>query len=260
MGILVRTLISSSAGNCLRISSGASTLLVDCGFRSQRDCYAALDQVRGEVAVLVSHSHGDHLNYSGLKALARRGVEIHTHQRVLQQLAYKVAFNGWSDRPRFDPFDDDPFTMLDFRITPLEVRHAPGVPNFAFIIECAGGTRRRKIVVATDLCDYRDVAGALVDADLIYIESNHDLDLLRQHPNPASHYHLSNPKTASLLAAALPGRFHTPQAIMLGHLSDERNREELAIDTVQSALDRAGLKVPLSAAPLYAPSHELVID
>lgn len=262
MSIRFRTLASSSAGNCIELSTGGATLLIECGFRSQRACNQALDQIRGEVAVVVSHAHGDHCSYAGVKALAKRGVPIRAHGRVLEQIHHRIPSHGWSTRPRYEAFGDGPFTMLDFVIKPIAVEHAPGYPNFAFSIECRLPDRVRRVIVGTDLWNPSDIKDALVDADLIYIESNHDPELLRLHPNPSSRYHLSNPKTASLLAWLLSLRRRGPQAIILGHLSDQRNRDHLALNSVRNAVARHGLTLDakLSAAPLYDPSDYVHID
>lgn len=69
-----RTLISSSAGNCLELSCEGMTLLIDCGFKAQRDLEAVLSGIKGDVAVLVSHAHTDHIGYSGMRVLAKRGI------------------------------------------------------------------------------------------------------------------------------------------------------------------------------------------
>jgi len=53
-----------------------------------------------------------------------------------------------------------------------------------------------------------------------------------------------------------------PQAVMLGHLSHERNREKLAIGMVEEVFDRQHRDVDfnLYAAPLYEPSKTIRID
>jgi hypothetical protein len=57
-----------------------------------------------------------------------------------------------------------------------------------------------------------------------------DRNVLHPHPNHASRYHLNNVKTASLLHHAVRQSATPPGAVMLGHLSEERNRRALAIN------------------------------
>jgi hypothetical protein len=144
----------------------------------------------------------------------------------------------------------------------VPVPHAPGVPNFGFVIACSAGGQQRKLVLCTDFYDFTRLAPELVDADFIYVESNHDPELLRLHPNPASRYHLSNPRTGDLLADAIWRSRRTPQAVMLGHLSRERNHPNLALQAINGALDRAGVhhEFLLTTAPLYAPSRAIEVE
>ncbi len=238
------------------------TLLIDCGFRAQRDLDAVLAAIRGETAMLVSHAHTDHIGYPGLKVLAKRGIAIRAHESVVQQVCRYQSFDGWGQRPEFVPFEKAPLDVGPFHVQAVPVPHAPGVPNFGFVVTCRKGGKQRKLVFCTDFHDFAPIAPELVDADFIYVESNHDLELLRLHPNPASRYHLSNPKTGELLADAIWRSRHGPQAVMLGHLSRERNHPNIALETVNGALDRAGVhhEFMLTTAPLYAPSKLVEIE
>jgi phosphoribosyl 1,2-cyclic phosphodiesterase len=257
-----RTLISSSAGNCLELTSEGMTLLIDCGFRAQRDLDAVLSAIHGEVAMLVSHAHTDHIGKSGLKVLAKRGIPVRAHQSVADQVCRYHDFEGWRQRPAFLPFDTTAFEVGPFQVQAIPVPHAPGVPNFGFVVTCGSGSALRKLVFCTDFHDFEPIAPELIDADFIYVESNHDLELLRLHPNPASRYHLSNPKTGELLADVIWRSRRTPQAVMLGHLSRERNHPTIALETVNEALDRAGVhhEFMLTTAPLYTPSRVVEIE
>lgn len=256
-----RTLISSSAGNCLELSCEGMTLLIDCGFKAQRDLEAVLSGIKGDVAVLVSHAHTDHIGYSGMRVLAKRGISIGAHASVIEQVCRYNSFDGWGQRPGFVPFGASTFDIGPLQVQAVPVPHAPGVPNFGFVVTCGMNGKQRKLVLCTDFYDFAPLAPDLIDADFIYVESNHDPELLRLHPNPASRYHLSNPKTGELLADVIWRSGHVPQAVMLGHLSRERNRPSIALETVNEALDRAGVhhEFMLTTAPLYEPSKTIEI-
>jgi phosphoribosyl 1,2-cyclic phosphodiesterase len=262
MALTFQTLRSSSAGNCLRITCGSSTVVIDCGFRAQYECEEVLESMGPVAAVVVSHSHGDHIGQSGLRVLAKRGIPIWAHQQVLEQVWDRVDIRTWRQQPTFEPFADSAFELDCFGIQAIEVPHAPGIPNYAFVVHCGCGKACRKLVLCTDFFDFNDVIKEFADADFIYVESNHDLELLRRFPNHASRYHLSNPRTGMLLTQAIRRSRRPPQAVMLGHLSRERNREELALATVRGAFEREGLALdfPLTAAPLYRPSPVVEID
>jgi phosphoribosyl 1,2-cyclic phosphodiesterase len=266
MSLYFRSLCSSSSGNCLLIRSRNTQIAIDCGFRAQRDCIASIGNYAGGFgaldAVLVSHAHTDHIGHAGLRVLGKNRVRIMAHGCVAEQVRDRHVCDGWEERPIIEAFDDDEFDIGDLRITPIELPHDPEVATFGFVIHHGSGKSRRKLIVCTDFYDYADALPHFIDADFMFVESNHDLGLLRKYPNPASHYHLSNPKTAKLLCEAVRKSKVRPRAVMLGHLSHERNREKLAIGEVRGAFDRRKLKIEfnLSTAPLYEASESIAID
>ena len=165
------------------------------------------------------------------------------------------------DLPEIHALPGETFTLGDLEVTTVAVPHAPNVPNFGFVVRAGQGAKRRTVVIATDLCDVAPILPHLRGADFAFLEANHDLELLRQHFNPNSRYHLNNVKTAWLLChAAREGGF-APGAVVLGHLSDERNREQLAVGEVERVFRSQGLRVPfeLHAAPKFEASPVFTI-
>ena len=114
------------------------------------------------------------------------------------------------------------------------------------------------MLIASDFHDPDAVVPHIYDCDLIYLEANYDLDLLRRHFNPASLYHLPNPAAGLLLQHAIREGTRPPEAIVLGHLSEERNRPELALETVREILRDCG-SPRLVAAPRYEAAEAVVI-
>jgi phosphoribosyl 1,2-cyclic phosphodiesterase len=266
MSLYFRSLRSSSAGNCVQIWTDNSQIIIDCGFKTQWECEEVLSEHAGRLddldAVLVTHVHGDHIGYPALTVLASHGVRIMAHHRVMKQIHSRHQCSDWDERPSLHAFSDESFQAGDFHVTPIELPHEPGVATYGFVICRGDGEKRRKIVVCTDFCDYGGVLDQFLDADFIFVESNHDLDLLRKHPNYASQFHLNNPQTAALLCDARRKSSRPPRALMLGHLSDRRNREKLALGTVEEMFDGQHAKIDfdLCAAPLYEPSETIQID
>jgi phosphoribosyl 1,2-cyclic phosphodiesterase len=258
--IYFQSLRSSSSGNCLALWTHASSIVIDCGIKVQRVCRELLDahrrQTGGLDAVIVSHAHGDHMSYAALRVLRKEGIRVYGHRRVIRQLRERYAPEEWNTQPELRVFPGSSFEVGDFRVTPTEVRHAPDVPNFAFVITAHDGRKRRRIVVCTDFHDYSGLVSLFVDADFIFLEANHDLALLRLHPNPASAYHMNNAKSASLLFHAVRQSGSPPAAVMLGHLSEERNRRRLALGEVEKIFGRAQTRFPflIDAAPAHKPS------
>jgi phosphoribosyl 1,2-cyclic phosphodiesterase len=129
------------------------------------------------------------------------------------------------------------FCIGDLDITPFTIPHDAADPcGFVFSAE---GIR---MAVATDL-GYMppNVKAALKRIDALLLESNHDLEMLRDGPYPWSVKqrvlsrvgHLSNHATAEFLSTDYDGG---AAYIVLGHLSESNNAPELARIAAEQAL------------------------
>ena len=131
------------------------------------------------------------------------------------------------------------FSIGDIEITPFTIPHDAADPC-GFVFE-ADGVR---MALATDL-GYMppNVKAALKRIDVLLLESNHDLEMLRDGPYPWSVKqrvlsrvgHLSNDATAEFLAKDYDGG---AAWIVLGHLSESNNVPELARLAAEQALGR----------------------
>jgi phosphoribosyl 1,2-cyclic phosphodiesterase len=129
------------------------------------------------------------------------------------------------------------FSIGDIEVTPFTIPHDATDPcGFVFAAE---GTR---MAVATDL-GYMppNVKAALKRIDVLLLESNHDLEMLKDGPYPWSVKqrvlsrvgHLSNLATAEFLEQDYDG---SASFIVLGHLSESNNAPELARLAAEQAL------------------------
>ena len=265
MALYFKTIRSSSSGNCLALWTEKSHVLIDCGFNSQISCERALGAHLHDCpqpnAVVVTHNHVDHISYSSLRMLEKYGLPLRIHEDSIKQLEEKHfrghTFNGL----KLKPFSSDGFEVGQLRFQPINVPHQARYPTYGFMIECRDKDLRYKVVVASDLYDGRVLLDYLVDADFIYIESNHDPDLLNLYPNPNSHFHMSNPRTAELLYNARAKSKRMPRAVMLGHLSYIRNETMLALRSVRDVFRKAGRKLDykIYVAPRYEASRNVAI-
>ena len=264
MDIFFRSYRSSSAGNCLALWTADTSILIDCGVRTLGDCRAIVRGHRdghGPIhGVFVTHAHGDHLSADAARVLREEGIPIYAHPHVVPHLRARHRVGEGVGSP-IQAFPSDDFIFGDFEVTAIRLPHTPNVPTFGFAVEAGHGARRRKLVVCTDFNDFSTVRPHLAGADFVFVEANHDLALLGQHPNPNSRYHLSNVKTAGLLCEVFGDGRPAPQLVVLGHLSEQRNRERLAAGEVERAFERQGLRVPfaLETAPRFEASRVITI-
>lgn len=148
-----------------------------------------------------------------------------------------------------------PFSIGDICINPFTIPHDAADPvGFVFSSE---GVR---LGFATDLGYIPpNVREQLRNLDLLLLESNHDLEMLRDGPYPWSVKqrvlsrvgHLSNDAAAEFLAADYDGQ---AAYVILGHLSENNNLPELArVAAERALLGRASL---LANRLLLAAQHE----
>jgi phosphoribosyl 1,2-cyclic phosphodiesterase len=154
------------------------------------------------------------------------------------------------------------FCIGDIEITPFTIPHDAADPC-GFVFESEG----IRMALATDL-GYMppNVKAALKRIDVMLLESNHDLEMLRDGPYPWSVKqrvlsrvgHLSNDATAEFLQKDYDGG---ASWIILGHLSESNNAPELARLSAEQALGNhptllgnrillAGQSIPLDAIAL----------
>lgn len=129
------------------------------------------------------------------------------------------------------------FSIGDIDITPFTIPHDAADPC-GFVFESEG----IRMALATDL-GYMppNVKAALRRIDVLLLESNHDLEMLRDGPYPWSVKqrvlsrvgHLSNDATAEFLQKDYDG---CASWIILGHLSESNNAPELARLAAEQAL------------------------
>ena len=129
------------------------------------------------------------------------------------------------------------FCIGDIAITPFTIPHDAADPC-GFVFESEG----IRMALATDL-GYMppNVKAALKRIDVLLLESNHDLEMLKDGPYPWSVKqrvlsrvgHLSNHATAEFLQKDYDGR---AAWIVLGHLSESNNAPELARLAAEQAL------------------------
>jgi phosphoribosyl 1,2-cyclic phosphodiesterase len=248
MGVSVSLLASGSRGNCAVVASSTTRILVDAGI----SCRETFKRIRalGErpdqlSAILITHEHSDHI--VGLQRLASKlNVPVflteptrHAWNRAMRDDEGKIP-----ELPRVEHFSSGrSFQIGDIAIQPFTIPHDAADPvGFTFRAE---GVR---IGYVTDLGYIPlSVRDHLRGCDVLVLESNHDVEMLRGGPYPWSVKqrvmsrvgHLSNDALAEFFTSDYDGG---AAYVVLAHLSEQNNHPELARAAAEHALrDRQGL-------------------
>jgi phosphoribosyl 1,2-cyclic phosphodiesterase len=260
MPLSAQILGSSSGGNCTLIWQGRKALLVDFGFgpRFIADGLAGQRLDWGDLSgVLVTHTHGDHIDPFTMKMLAGNHIPVIAPTSVIHSLkkrfgGARVAVGGiFEPLPKSGGRETGPF-----HITAFEVPHdAPG-GCYGYRIRVKG-EEDRQVTIATDL-GFADggLPMEFAGSDLLIIESNHDPDMLENSARPdwlkqriRDVGHLSNPQAVDLVGRILALSGKAPDTLLLAHLSQECNTEPVALKTMQIGLaghGHASLRVEVS--------------
>jgi phosphoribosyl 1,2-cyclic phosphodiesterase len=135
-----------------------------------------------------------------------------------------------------------PFQIGDAEIFPFRVPHDAAEP-VAFSVTCGSV----KITQITDIGYMPDhVAERLRGSQILILESNHDLEMLRVGPYPwnlklrlmGRYGHLSNTAVSRFIREQYDG---TAEHILLAHLSSKNNHPEIARQEAARALRHRGL-------------------
>ena len=206
---------------------------------SKRDIVArlnAIDELAENLdAILVSHEHSDHV--SGLVPLAK---QLDVPIFITRLTAPAIPWDEYT--PKLDCFQAGAsFSIGDIEIDSFTVPHDAIDPvGFCF------RTHGLKIGVVTDLGYMPEsVKFHLRGADLLVLESNHDIEMLKVGPYPWSvkqrvmgrKGHLSNDLVSDFICHDLDASIST---LVLGHLSEHNNHPEIVRSMGFGALERAG--------------------
>jgi phosphoribosyl 1,2-cyclic phosphodiesterase len=211
-------------------------LLIDAGL-SRRETTKRLAAIGEDIAtldaILITHEHTDHT--CGLGALSRaatRPIPVYlTHGTA--------AYIDWGENaPVLEGFQAGKrFCIGDFDIASFTIPHDAADP-VGYTLTAQG----IKFAIATDLGYVTDSLRVhLRETDLLLLESNHDLEMLRVGPYPWSvkqrvmsrRGHLSNEVAAAFIQSDLDSRAST---VVLGHISEHNNHPELVRNLAAKAL------------------------
>ncbi len=257
-------LASGSRGNAALVRGEGLGLLIDAGLgpRALGDRLASVGAGWNAIgAVVLTHTHGDHVDSATFMQLARLGIVVHCHEGHRGALGDNPGFQSLERAGLVSCYQEDRpiLTRAGIRIEPIAVSHDGG-PTFGFRIEVSPGRRTRPVALGylSDSGCWTDrIAESLADVDAMGIEFNHDEQMQRTSGRPwvlvrrnlGDRGHLSNDQGAELVEAIVrrsrPGSL---KHLVLLHLSEQCNDPSLAIAAARGALRGLGRRVAVHAA------------
>ena len=227
---------SGSKGNATLIQSGDTTIMVDCGFtikETERRLERAGVKPAALSAILVTHEHGDHI--SGVGPFVRK------HHIPVYMTRGSLVPHRMGNLPEHHFFcSHSQFTIGDLTISPFPVPHdAREACQFTF------HSHDKKLGMLTDTGMITPhIEESLNGCHALILETNHDLQMLRDGPYPPSLQarvsgdlgHLSNQQSALLLEKIDTSRL---QHLVIAHLSAQNNSPEHAMNAISSACNRS---------------------
>ena len=246
MCVSVTMLASGSRGNCAIVASTRTRILVDAGI-SCRETFKRMRSAGEDPhtlsAILITHEHSDHVY--GLATLAKK-LRIPVFMTAATHAVWARAMRNVNGvRPQIEKLErfesGHRFQIGDIEVKPFTIPHDAADPvGFTFRIEGS------KVSVATDLGYLPvNVRDHLRKSDILIMESNHDVEMLRGGSYPwavkqrvASNVgHLSNEKLADFFT----GDYDNNAAfVVLAHLSEQNNHPEIARREAERALALRG--------------------
>jgi len=247
-------LASGSRANCSFVEFGAKRFLIDCGLTAKQ-IELRLDLLgipaSSLEAIIISHEHRDHT--IGASVLSRRyEIPVYANQGTADFLenVYGVEY--------FET--GKPFSLGSVSIRPFRIVH-DAVDPVGFVVQADG----IKLTHVTDLGKVTPlVEDAMHNAHAIVLESNYDKEMLQTCEYPwelkqriaSSHGHLGNTEAASILERV----YHSELChVVLAHLSENSNSEELALQASRTKLAPLGFQNVRCGNPRQ-PTELLTVD
>jgi len=252
---------SGSGGNCAYLETSGARILVDAGF-SGRQIRKRLESIgrapEGLNGILITHEHSDHI--SGLVGLASKlDLPIYcnrqTQQAIEAQLEIKINCRVFQTGASFE--------IGDIGIDTFSVPHDAYDPVGYFL-----HTPEGNIGFVTDLGRATKLVMERVRlSNVLLMESNHDVKMLQDDPKRpwalkqrilSDFGHLSNESAADAVEQIVSsGLSH----VLLGHISRDCNRPELALRVMTERMKKIGAThIQVRATSQSAPLPTLEIE
>ena len=232
---------SGSKGNCTYVSAGNVNILIDAGI-SVKEINSRTDINLKEIdAIFITHEHIDHVKY--IESIARLSdAVIYANEKTFNKMILKYFKSLDGIKVKYIDANK-PFKLSDIKVMALNLQHdAENCYGYIF------ASKTQVLGYCTDTgyipVPYIDI---LRKVNSLIIESNHDVEMLMESNRPwylkqrilSVKGHMSNKICGELLNKILDDC--KLEKIVLAHLSEECNTEEIAVDTVLENIEKENI-------------------
>lgn len=229
-------LSSGSKGNCTYVETNNHKILIDIGTSSlfvEKSLKSIGVKPEDIDIVLVTHAHIDHV--AGIKVFSKKyNPLVYISEKILKESNIKIENISSEEEINIDS---------DIKIKSIRLSH--DVDDIkGYVIE----EDDTSIVYITDTGYINESNFDYIKNKNLYVfESNHDVEKLMNNPKYPHHTkirilsdkgHLSNKDSAYYLSRLIGDN---TKYVILAHISEQNNTEDLALETLKETLDRKNI-------------------
>ena len=238
------SLYSGSSGNSMFITSDRAKILIDAGLPGKKidEALKAIDEETKNIdGIFITHEHSDHIK--GVGVISRKyDIPIYANADTWSAMEGSL---GKIKEHNIKVIDKRSVTEIgDLNIKAFNIPHDASGPMGYTVSD-----GKKNISVATDFGTFtREIYDNVKDSEVILLESNHDVNMLKFGPYPyqlkrrilSEIGHLSNDDCGNAIVELV--KCGNNKKIILGHLSNTNNQPDLAYATVLDVLNDNGIK------------------
>ena len=232
----VCVLSSGSKGNCTYVETKNHKVLIDVGTSSlyvEKSLKSIGVNPEDIDIVLVTHAHIDHV--AGIKVFSKKyNPLVYISEKILKESNIKIENISSEEEINIDS---------DIKIKSIRLSH--DVDDIkGYVIE----EDNNSMVYVTDTGYINESNFEYIKNKNLYVfESNHDVEKLMNNPKYPHHTkirilsdkgHLSNKDSAYYLSRLIG---YNTKCVILAHISEQNNTEDLALETLKETLDRKNI-------------------